>query len=80
MPADESEICCQKLVIETVVHGGKFYAQVLETNKNDDLPSMRLDEKRLPEGSKTIKLSWFAITFESKARTYTFVPRLLNPY
>lgn len=70
VPTQENEICCLKLVIETAVHGGKFPAQVLEAPKNDDLNNflgMRLDEKRLPEGSKAIRLSWFAITFASNA-------------
>lgn len=70
VPTQENEICCPRLVIETVADGGKFTAQVLESSKNDDLnnfPGMTLDDKRLPKGSKTIKLSWFAITFGSKA-------------
>lgn len=80
VPTQESEICCLKLVIEAVVGNGKFSAQVLESSKNDDLnnfPGMALDEKRLPKGSKTIKLSWFAITFGSRAGKYPCPPRLL---
>ncbi|KAL0634711.1 hypothetical protein Q9L58_006376 [Maublancomyces gigas] len=76
VPTQESEICCPRLVIETVADGGKFTAQVLESPKNDDLnnfPGMTLDNKRLPKGSKTIKLSWFAITFGSKAGKLRFI-------
>lgn len=53
--------------------GGKFLAQILESSKNDDLnnfPGMSLDDGRLPKGSKSIKLSWFAITFGSRAGKY----------
>lgn len=77
VPTRESEICCLRLVIETVVDGKKFTAQILES-KNDDLnnfPGMALDGRRLPKGSKTIKLSWFAITFGSTAGKYHCPPR-----
>lgn len=78
VPSQESEICCSKLVIETVVGGGKFPARVLES-KNDDpnnFPGMLLANSRLPKGSKTIKLSWFAITFWTKTGKY-LCPRFL---
>lgn len=72
VPSQESEICCLKLVIETVVGGGKFPARVLESSKYDDLnfPGMSLADERLPKGSKTIKLSWFAIKFGTRTGKY----------
>lgn len=83
VPTQESEICCLKLVIETVVDGGKFLAQILESSKNDDLnnfPGMSLDDNRLPKGSKSIKLSWFAITFGSRAGKYPCHRLPLRPF
>jgi hypothetical protein len=67
LPESESDVCCKKLVIETVIKGGDFVAKFLEAKGDgivDDM-SIALGEEYLPKGKK-IKLSYFNIIFESK--------------
>lgn len=67
LPELESDVCCKKLVIETVIKGGDFSAKVLEAKGEEmvDDMSIALGEEHLPKG-KRIKLSYFNIIFESK--------------
>ncbi|KAH8145158.1 uncharacterized protein LAJ45_10822 [Morchella importuna] len=74
LPELESDVCCKKLVIETVIKGGDFSAKVLEAKGEgmvDDM-SIALGEEHLPKGKK-IKLSYFNIIFESKGEKLRFM-------
>lgn len=72
-PAQEKDLCCPRLVIEAVKDRKTFPAQVLELTSSDDHFGMALDEKRLPEGSREVELSWLAVSFESKAGSFTTI-------
>lgn len=74
IPESESNVCCNKLVIETVIKGNDFTAKMIEAKGEgvvDDM-SIAFGGEYLPKGKK-IKLSYFNIIFESKSEKLRFM-------